>query len=134
MLAIAVLAEIVGDKAPLVDHVLDVVGTFARPVAGAIVAAAPLTGLDSLTSVVLGIVLGGAIAGGVHASKSTLRLASTGTTAGLANPLVSVAEDVLSLSGSVVSLFLPIVTFALTIGLLYLLIRSLRRRRARAVV
>ena len=128
--AVAVLVEIVGDKAPVVDHVLDVAGTIARPVAGAIVAAAPLTGLDPLTGVVVGIVMGGAVAGGVHASKATLRLASTGASGGLANPLVSLTEDALSLSGSVVSLFLPIVTFVLVVGLLYMLLRSLRRRRS----
>ncbi|MFW6198682.1 MAG: DUF4126 domain-containing protein, partial [Acidobacteriota bacterium] len=60
-----------------------------------------------------------------------LRVTSTGATAGLANPALSTAEDVASLSGSVVSLFLPVVTFTLALGIVYLLIRA-RRGRPRA--
>ena len=129
--AVAVLVEIVGDKAPAVDHALDAVGTIARPVAGAIVAAAPLTSLDPLTAVVVGIVLGGTFAGGVHASKSALRVVSTGSTGGLANPLVSLGEDVASLAGTLVSLFVPMLAFAAVVCLLFLFLRS--RRRVRAV-
>ncbi len=130
--AIAVVLEVLGDKFPFVDHVLDSGGMLARPVAGALVAAAPITTLEPLTGLVVGVILGGAVAGGVHAAKSSVRLLSTGTTAGVANPLLSLGEDAASLAGSVVSLLLPIVTFTLTLGVLYLLFRLVRRRYASA--
>lgn len=130
--AVAVVAEILGDKFPVVDHVLDVGGTVARPIAGALVAAAPITTLEPLTAVVIGVILGGAVAGSVHTAKSSARLLSTGTTAGIANPLLSVGEDAASLGGAVISLVLPVVTFTLAIGALFVLFRMTRRRRAQA--
>ncbi len=122
--ALAVIAEVLGDKLPAVDHLLDVAGTFARPVAGAIAAASSLTALDPLTGLVIGVILGGSVAGGVHAAKAGARLVSSGSTAGIGNPVLSVAEDVVSLGGSVLSIFIPVLTFTVAIGLLYLLYRA----------
>lgn len=128
VLAVAVIVEVLSDKVPFVDHALDVVATMARPIAGAVVAAAPLTTLDPLTALVVGVILGGSVASGVHTAKSGLRLASTGMTAGLANPLVSVTEDAASLVGSIVSLLVPVVAFTLVLGVLYGFGRLLRQR------
>ncbi len=126
--AVAVVIEVVGDKIPLVDHVLDVVGTFARPIAGALVAASPITAMDSLTATVVGVIIGATVAGGVHLAKAGTRILSTGGTAGLATPLISVTEDALSFVGALVSLFLPVVTFALAFAVLYLVYRGRRYR------
>lgn len=125
--AVAVVLEVLGDKVPLVDHALDAVGTFARPVAGALAAASPITAMDPVTATVVGVILGATVAGGVHAAKASTRVLSTGGTAGLATPLISVAEDALSLGGAVVSLVLPVVTFALVLAVLYLVYRGSRR-------
>lgn len=126
VLAVAVAVELLADKIPLLDHVLDMFAVVARPAAGALAAAAPLTQLEPLTAAVVGIVLGGGVAGSVHAAKATLRVTSTGTTAGLANPALSAAEDAASLAASVVSLFLPVVTFTLAVAVVYLLVRGRR--------
>jgi len=123
VLGLAVVAEMLGDKFPVVDHLLDMAGTFGRPIAGAIAAASPLTALDPLTGLVVGIVLGGSIAAGVQAAKAGVRLVSSGSTAGLASPMLSLAEDVVSLSGSILAIFVPVLTFTVAIGLLYLLYR-----------
>ena len=131
--ALAVGAEVLGDKFPVVDHLLDMAGTLARPIAGAVAAASPLTALDPLTGLVVGVIISGSIAGGVHAAKSGARLLSLGSTAGLANPALSLAEDVASLWGSVLSVFVPVVSFTLAIGLLYLLYRVFGSRRRLAL-
>ncbi len=127
--ATAVVFETFADKFPIVDHSLDLAATLVRPVAGAIVVASPLTGFDPLIAMVVGIVLGSTVAGGVHLAKSKTRLASTALTGASANPFLSVAEDAVSLGGSVVSVFLPIV--ALFFVCLAALVghRLLRRRR-----
>ena len=39
VLSVASILEVAGDKVPAVDHALDVVGTFVRPVAGTLAAA-----------------------------------------------------------------------------------------------
>ena len=130
--AVAVVIEVLGDKIPLVDHALDVGGTFARPIAGALAAASPLTAMDPLTASVVGVILGATVAGGVHAAKAGTRILSTGGTAGLATPMISATEDALSLGTALVSLFLPVVTFALALAILYLLYRGMRGRPVKA--
>ncbi len=130
---VAVVAEILADKIPVVDHVLDVVGGVVKPVAGALVAASVQEHLAPLQLVVAGIVLGGGAAGVVHLAKAKLRLFSSVTTAGLGNPLISIGEDVASFFGSLLALVLPIVLLvliAMTFALLFLIRRRLKLRAA----
>ena len=110
---VAVLVEVLGDKFPVVDHGLDVVQTFAKPVAGTVLMASVVTDLGGLTTAVLAIVTGGTVAGGVHLAKSNTRLLSTATTGGLANPVLSTAEDGIALAGSVGAVFAPVVMVVL---------------------
>ncbi len=130
--AVAVGIEVLGDKILFVDHTLDAVGTFARPVAGALAAASPLTSMDPLTASVVGVILGATVAGSVHAAKATTRLFSTGATGGLATPFISVGEDAVSFMGAVLAIFLPAVAFALAAVVLFLVLRNRRPRPANA--
>ena len=54
----AVVAEILADKIPVVDHFLDGVGLFVKPVAGTLVLASTLSGTSPLAATVLGLILG----------------------------------------------------------------------------
>ena len=129
LFGVATAIELIGDKVPAVDHVLDVIGTPLRPAAGALLAASVLgTVSDPLTSVVLGTAVGAPSALVPHAAKSALRVASTAATAGLANPLLSLLEDVISVVTFVLAILAPLVVIA-ALGLtLYLASRWLRRR------
>ena len=71
--------------------------------------------------------------GSVHAAKAGARLVSSGTTAGVANPLLSMTEDVVSLWGAVLSIFVPILTFTVAVGLLYFVVHRLGSRRRSGV-
>jgi hypothetical protein len=127
----AVVVELLADKIPAVDHALDAAASFVKPAAGALVFAAALTDLPPLWTVVVSLVVGGATAGGVHIAKSGLRLASTGATGGIANPILSIAEDGISLTGSLLSIFVPILLiFLLIVGALVLrrIVRWMRSR------
>jgi hypothetical protein len=106
----ATLIEIVGDKFPVVDHFLDSIGIVIRPVAGALAATSLIQGLDPLTTLVIGIIMGSAIAGVTHTIKASTRLASTAFTAGIANPLLSLLEDVATFFTGALSLVLPWIT------------------------
>jgi hypothetical protein len=130
VLVSAVIIETLADKVPVVDHSLDLAATLVRPVAGALVVASPLTGLDPLVATVVGIVLGSTVAGGVHLAKSKTRLVSTALTGASANPVLSVAEDVASFGGSLLSVFLPIFTFLVVCLLAFVAYRLIGRRRA----
>jgi hypothetical protein len=129
----ATAIELVGDKIPAVDHALDVIGTPLRPAAGALLAASVLgTVADPLTSIVLGTAVGAPSALVPHAAKSALRAASTATTGGLANPLLSFAEDAVSVVLFVLAVLVPVLVVVLLGLTLYLASRWLRRRRTPA--
>jgi hypothetical protein len=113
--AVAVVAELAADKFPLVDHLLDAVELFVKPVAGIVLVATVVTELSPLETLVLGIVLGGPSAGVVHLLKAKLRLLSTISTGGLGNPVVSTSEDVGALVGSLLALAVPLFALLLLI-------------------
>jgi hypothetical protein len=128
----ATAIELIGDKVPAVDHLLDLIGTPLRPAAGALLAASVLgTVSDPLTAVVLGTAVGAPSALVPHVAKSALRVASTAATAGLANPLLSLVEDVIAVVTFVLAILAPLVVIAMICLTLLLASRWLRRRAAR---
>lgn len=131
VLGVAVVAELVADKVPLVDHLLDLVATVVRPLAGAVAMAAPLVSFDPLATLAVGIVVGGSVAGGVHVAKSQARTVSTASTGGAANPLISLAEDVLALGWSVVAVLVPALAVVVAVAVAWWLARKLSRGRRR---
>ena len=128
---LATVIELVGDKVPAVDHALDLIGTPLRPAVGALLAASVLgTVSDPLTAMVLGTAVGAPSALVPHAAKSALRAASTATTGGLANPLLSLLEDAISILTFVAAVLVPVLVVC-ALGLtLVLASRWLRRRHA----
>jgi hypothetical protein len=133
LFGVATAVELIGDKIPAVDHALDVIGIPLRPAAGALLAASVLgTVSDPLTSIVLGTAVGAPSALGPHAAKSALRAASTVTTGGLANPVLSFIEDGISIALFVLAVLVPLLVVVLLGLTLYLASRWLRRRRAPA--
>jgi hypothetical protein len=128
VLTVLLLIEILVDKVPAVDSVNDAIQTFIRPVAGAVLFAAS-AGVITEAHPVLALVCGLLVAGGVHAVKATARPVVTATTAGVGNPVVSTAEDVLSLLLAVLAILLPILGLLLLILLFAWVIRHRRRRR-----
>jgi Domain of unknown function (DUF4126) len=131
LLGVATVVEIAGDKIPVVDHALDAVGTFIRPLTGTVAAAAALVHVhDPLIALVLGLVVGAPAALAPHVAKSTLRGVSTGTTAGLANPFLSLLEDALSLFIAVLAFVVPVLALLFVVAGVWLTWRWLRRGRA----
>jgi len=130
LFGIAALVEILGDKIPAVDHALDAVHTLLRPLAGSMLAAAALSSVsDPATAIALGFILGAPTALVPHAAKATARVVSTATTGGLANPLISVAEDVGTVGFFTLAILVPVVVAALVLVLTVLVLRRLLRRR-----
>jgi len=129
----AVVIEILGDKFPFVDHVLDTVQTFVKPIAGALVMATVIDDWAPLYVAIFSIVVGGSTAGLVHLTKAKLRLASSVTTGGLGNPVLSASEDVGALAGTVGSIVIPpvmVLFMIVTVLLAWVALRRLRRRPA----
>jgi len=128
---VASLIEILGDKIPAVDHALDAIGTPLRPAAGALLAASVLGQVsDPLVALALGTAVGAPAALVPHAAKSALRAASTTFTGGIANPILSLVEDVASVFLFVLAVLVPIVVVGLLAIAVVLISRTLRRRAA----
>lgn len=130
LFGLATVLEIAGDKIPALDHGLDVVGTFVRPLTGALAAAAALAQIhDPMIALVIGLLVGAPTALAPHAAKASARAVSTGTTGGLANPVISVLEDITAFAVAVLAFVIPIVVAALVIVAGWLGWRWVRRRR-----
>ena len=125
----AVLLEVLADKIPVVDHLLDTVAVFIKPVAAMIAAASVMTELDPLLSTVVGLVLGGSMAQGVHLVKAKLRVMSSALTATVANPFLSIIEDLLALVATVLAFLLPVLLFLAAVGVSVWGLRTWLRRR-----
>ncbi len=119
------LIEFIADKIPTVDHVWDVIHTFIRPVAGAVVAFAAVSNQIPRGAVILATVLAGGAALGAHATKATIRGASTIATGGLGNPILSLLEDLFAFLAAIVSLVLPwLILIVIALLAIVLLMRS----------
>lgn len=122
------VADFVGDKIPIVDHVLHLLGIAVAPVAGGILALAAANALDVDPgfSAVLGVVA--ALA--TQVGRTAARPAATATTGGAGNPLVSLGEDGASGTLSVTSIVWPVVAAILAVVVLVLVVVFWRRWRA----
>jgi len=123
--AVATVLELIADKYPGVDNVLDGAGLLIKPVMGALLASSIITGIDPVLALCIGIIVGGGSAGLVHAGKAKLRLLSTGFTGGAGNPILSFLEDVLAIVWTSVGIWLPVLAAILVAIGLALLIRKL---------
>ena len=131
--------ELVADKVPAVDHVLHLLHFGIKPVAAAILVGGALGTTagapDAPTYAAMGVAALNAL--GVHSGVTAIRGASTAMTLGIANPVVSLAEDGVALVTTLLAVFAPFVgaMLALAIGVgaivvLRILYRELRKRRA----
>jgi uncharacterized membrane protein len=130
-LGIAAVVEIIDDKIPAVDHGLDVIGTFARPAAGTVGAAAVFHGIDPTYAALIGLIIGAPLSFGFHSAKAGTRAASSATTFGIGNPVLSLLEDIFAVGLMLISLILPLlvpVVLLITIWLLWKMVKAVRAR------
>lgn len=130
------IIEIVADKIPAVNHVNDIVQSFIRPTAGAIIFAASASKIAHVNTV-LALIAGLFISGSVHAVKSlAIRPAVTAATGGAANVPVSVAEDLTSTTVSILSVIVPIIAaclFVIIITIVVIVLIKRRKKKRRSV-
>jgi hypothetical protein len=109
------IIKFLADKIPAVNHVNDLIQTFVRPTAGAIVFAASASNLTHVNAVLL-LIAGLLVSGGVHAVKSlVVRPLVTATTGGAGNVPVRVAEDATSTAVSFLSILVPVIAACLVV-------------------
>ncbi|HET9952682.1 MAG TPA: DUF4126 domain-containing protein [Candidatus Eisenbacteria bacterium] len=136
------LIEFVADKIPVVDHVWDAIHTFVRPPAAALLAyaaVAPAAGAVPGTSAVpevwrIGAALvAGSIAFTAHSTKAAARGAVNASPEPFSTAIVSFAEDLLAVglawlaaTNPVVAIVAVVLLLALSIVLLWILVRFAR--------
>ena len=129
LFGVATVIEILADKIPAVDHALDSLSTVLRPAAGSLLAASVLWQVsDPLTALALGVAVGAPTSLVPHAAKSLLRAASTTLTGGLANPLISILEDLMAVALFVLTVLVPVGVASLLILVGLLVARRFTRR------
>jgi len=130
-LGVAAAVEFLADKIPVVDNALSGVGLVVRARAAARAAGSLFVGVDPLLAAVAGIIVGAPTALAFNAAQGGLRLASTATTGGLGNPLVSLFEDVLAFFTALLALLAPILVPVFLVVLALIVGRVARRLRRR---
>jgi hypothetical protein len=130
--AVAMIVEVAAYYIPWVDNLLDTIATPVTVVAGIIITASVVVEVSPLLRWPLAVIAGGGVAGLIQGSSVVVRGASSVTTAGAGNPVVSTGELLASIVGTVVSILLPVVAIVLVALIVFFVSRRILRRRARA--
>jgi uncharacterized membrane protein len=140
VIGILLVLEIVADKIPAVDSVNDIIQTVVRPTAGGILFG---TGTASETVAVtdpaefftsnawVPVAIGVLLSLTVHVTKTMARPAANAMTAGLAAPVLSGVEDVVSVVLTFFAIVLPILVIVGIVGVIIGGVALIRRARKR---
>jgi len=110
--------EFVADKVPWVDSVWDVIHTFIRVPAGAVLAAAAFGDFNKSVQLIA-VLLGGGLALSSHGTKAATRAVLNTSPEPVTNIVASVTEDIIAVLSMVAAVFLPILLFVIVgVGLL----------------
>ena len=119
---VATLVEILAYYIPVVDNFLDTVTVPLATVAGSVLFASQFIELGTFPQWALAIIAGGGTAATIAAGFAGTRAASTATTAGIGNNIIATTETAGAGLMSVLSIFLPVIAFILSLALLILVI------------
>jgi hypothetical protein len=133
VVGVLLIVEMLADKIPAVNHVNDIIQTVIRPAAGAIIFAASAHAITNVQPVIA-IICGLLVSGSVHVVKAAaVRPAVTATTGGAGNVPVSIAEDMIAIVVSMLSIVIPILVAVFLIIfialIIWLLWRGAQRKR-----
>lgn len=133
LLVVLSVIEFFADKVPLVNHLNDLVQSFVRPAAGAILFAASAQVITDIHPI-LALAAGLLVAGSVHAAKAgALRPAVTTTTGSLGNVAVSTLEDIIATGLSIISVILPILVGVIVLPVIAFVVWIALRRSRRTM-
>lgn len=128
--AVATVCEVLSYYIPWWDNLMDSLSSPAAVAAGTITTASVLTDTSPFLQWTLAVIAGGGAAGMVQAGTVLVRGASTFTTAGIANPVVSTVELGASTLTSILSLIAPVAALIAVLVLVFVIVKRLNRRRS----
>lgn len=115
------LLEFLADKVPIVDSVWDVIHTFIRIPAGAVLAASAFAHFSPAVRVAA-LLAGGTLALGSHGAKASLRVAANASPEPFSNIFLSLAEDIFTIGVAALAAFHPLVVLGIVLVFVILLI------------
>ena len=117
---LATIIEILAYYIPFVDNILDSITVPLATIAGSLLFASQFTEVSNWIQWSLAIIAGGGTAATISSVFAGTRAASSGTTAGVANPVISTIETIGSTIMSILAIFLPILAGICVLVILYL--------------
>jgi hypothetical protein len=106
--------EFIADKVPAVDSVWDVVHTFIRVPAGAVLAASAFAHAEPSVRIAA-LLLGGGVALSSHGAKAATRLTANLSPEPFTNIGLSLMEDAVAIGSSILMVFHPVVILGVVI-------------------
>lgn len=131
ILSAAVIFEIGGYFIPWIDNLLDVAATPTAALAGVLVSATMLTEFDPMLQWSIALIAGGGAAGTVQIGTVATRAASTGTTGGLANPVIAFLEAGAAFVLTILALLSPIIVLVALIAVFYFAFKGISKLKLR---
>ena len=116
--------EFIADKVPYVDSVWDVVHTFIRVPAGAVLAYSATANFDP-SAQAIAFLLGGGVAFSSHGTKTTARALANLSPEPVSNWILSLVEDAIAITGVIIAIFAPLVIGIIVILFLFIFFRML---------
>ncbi len=115
------IVEFFADKIPYVDSVWDVIHTFVRIPAAAVLAYAATNQMDGGVEIAATL-LGGGLAFASHSTKATARIGANMSPEPFSNWILSLFEDAIAFAGVLLAVFAPFIIAGILIlfGLLFL--------------
>ena len=128
------VVEFIADKIPAVDSVWDVVHTFIRVPAGAVMAAAAFSHADPAVRIIA-LLVGGGVALSSHGTKAAVRATANLSPEPFSNIALSLAEDAVAVGSSFLIAWFPVVMLGIVVLFLVAffwlapkILRAIRRR------
>ncbi len=132
LLGAATLIEFAGYYVPWVDNMLDTIASPAAVVAGTGMTALVLEGdTDPVIQWTLAIIAGGGVSAVVQGATVVTRGVSTMFTGGLANPVVSTGENIVSIFLTIFAIVLAPIAAILVGILMYMIVKKWMRNRSK---
>lgn len=123
----ASLLEIIAYIIPWFDNLLDTIAGPISIIAGSIAMASVLVDFSPLLKWSMAIIAGGGLAGSIQTATGLLRVGSTTTTGGIANPVISTTEAGVSFSLSTLAILIPVVAFIIVLLAFILGVKKFRK-------
>ena len=131
ILSAAVILEVLAYYIPWLDNLLDTIATPSAVIAGTMMSAAVMGDVDPVIKWSISTIAGGGSSGTIQLGTVATRAISTGTTAGLANQIVSTVEFIASIFMVILALLAPFLAVGAFIVLIYFAIKFLMKWQAK---